>query len=68
MGERVVKWYSAILGFAALIIDRMVDFPALGIPTSPASASILSSNSTSSSLPFIPLFAKFGVCLVGVAK
>ena len=38
------------------------------MPTRPASASILSSRETSSSLPLRPLFAKRGICLVGVAK
>lgn len=29
-GSRVVKWYSAILGVAAVTTDNIVDFPTLG--------------------------------------
>ena len=49
-------------------IDINVDFPTFGNPTSPTSASIFNSNSRFFSAPFLPCSAKFGTCLVGVAK
>ena len=67
-GSSVVKWYSATFGRAAETAARSEDLPADGRPTSPTSAIILSSSTTSFSSPGIPDFAKRGICLVGVAK
>src|ERR1044071_3619481 len=44
IGCSVVNGYAATFGRASEIVRNRVDLPALGYPTSPASAMVLSSN------------------------
>jgi len=62
------KGYEAILGVAAVIFESSVDFPALGSPTIPTSAIILSSRVKRLSSPGSPGSAMRGVLRVEVAK
>ena len=67
-GFNVVKWYAAIFGFDALITDRIVDLPTLGIPTSPTSANTFSSSLTITSSPGSPFSLNFGAGTSWVAN
>jgi len=68
MGASVVKGYSATFGFAFEILVRSEDLPALGSPTSAASASSFRRRSYAASSPGRPVSAKRGARRVGVAK
>ena len=68
LGFKVVKWYAAILGFDAEILDKIVDLPTDGIPTKPTSASNLSSTFKVFSSPGSPCSEKLGAGFVAVAK
>ena len=68
MGASVVNGYSATFGFAFEILVRSDDLPALGSPTSAASASSLRRRSNFASSPGRPVSAKRGARRVGDAK
>ena len=57
----------AIFGWAFVTLERNVDFPTFGKPTSPTSAITFSSRRTSSSCAGWPGCANLGTCMVGVA-
>ena len=61
----MVKGYPAILGFALLIRDNVVDLPALGRPTIPTSASILISSLSCFEVVCSPFSANNGNLLTG---
>ena len=67
-GESVVNGYSATFGRAFEIRVRSDDLPALGRPTSAASARSFRRSSISRSSPGQPTSAKRGVCRLGPAK
>ena len=67
-GESVVNGYSAIFGRAFEIRVSSDDLPALGRPTSAASARSLRRSSISRSSPGRPTSAKRGVWRLGPAK
>ena len=59
-GTIVVNGYSAISGFAAVIVAKSVDFPAFGKPTKPTSAKTFNSKIAQDSIPGSPGCAKRG--------
>ena len=68
LGDKVVKWYAAILAFDALILEIIVDLPTEGIPTKPTSANNFNSIFTLLTSPGSPFSAKLGAGLERVAK
>mmetsp|Transcript_14870 Transcript_14870/g.28631 ORF Transcript_14870/g.28631 Transcript_14870/m.28631 type:complete len:263 (-) Transcript_14870:791-1579(-) len=54
-GRSVVNGYGATSGWAPVIAPKRVLLPAFGLPTSPMSATTLSSSRNRTSSPFIPL-------------
>ena len=58
----------AIFGFAAVIAESNVDFPALGKPTRPTSAKIFNSRMLDISIPCCPGLAFLGLCLTEFLK
>ena len=61
LGTKVVNGYAPILGFAEVTTDNKVDFPALGKPTNPTSASSFDSIIAANSRPGRPGSAYSGV-------